>query len=102
MGTVKIMGLPEELYHYTRLKITKDNILDTGLTPQKPDEWKGIIPAKYRAKRVVWLKENYKKGDIIIHTGMLDRRKLYKLNLKHRRTRWWIYIGKISKKAVSV
>lgn len=91
--------VPERLYHRARLA-AKSNILGEGLIPQKPEEWKYLVPEKHRHKEIVWLKENYRPGDIIIHTKLLDRRRLRKLNLKD--VRWWIYIGRIPMGATSI
>jgi len=93
--------IPELLYHKTRYS-NISGILDEGIVPQKPDEWKYLIPMRHRSKNLVWLKENYQDGDIIIHTKILDKRRLRKLNIRDKKVKWWIYVGRIPQEAITL
>lgn len=90
--------LPERVNN-ERLK----NILDNGLIPQLPSEYKMSLPPHLQEVPIVWLSERMNTIDGIIfsvNADKLNREKLHKLDWSG--VNWWVYEGVIIPELIAV
>lgn len=94
--------VPDVLYHRvissgSALVKKVQSILEKGLTPRKPDEWKGLLPAGLQDTPIVWLTAGVHHchgGRVFsIETRGLSKGNLHHLDLKD--VDWWVYTGVI-------
>ena len=78
-----------------------ENIKKKGLIPRVPCEWARKLPEALRYRPAVWLAETMINQDgtiVYIHTLMLDRVRLFKLDWED--VGWWLYQGTIPSRAI--
>ena len=95
------------LYHQTSVRFL-ENILEVGLIPFEPDEWKrlvvGFVP---EGTPVIWFTDNIREKGSYLHpskclvqvdANKLDKTKLVKLLVSG----WWVYTKLILPEAIQL